>query len=526
MSRTAAITGSALLALGLAIFVWKTLGLGLPVTPSQPEGLWRVELVVSAQGQGRRGSVRVPLPSSGPGQVIFDEHASSDRLLFAIRTEGEQRIGVWSGRLAGLHEIVYGFRAELSEVQTPLPVGPLEEPPRSLRERFGSPRADLPADAPEIRAALDELRLPGPEDPAGRLRTIFAFVSDEIGEVATGSDHALLTLATREGSPEGQVRLLVSLLRGVGIPARPVLGLVLRPDSALQTEAWAEAWLGGEWIPMSPSAGFFATRPANLLALRAGSLDLVEAKGVDAVGHRYRGLREQLRPEELATMLVPSQPILARVSLHRLPLATQGVLRALLLFPLGVLVVSLFRNVVGFETFGTFMPILIAFALRSTSLAIGLAMVGAVIVLGILGRLVLERLRLLLVPRLSILLCLVVLAITALALAGEGLGRLELGGGVLFPIVILTMLVERFSVTMAEEGLRPALVRAGWSTLVAVIVYPIFRSALAEHLMFGFPELVVCTMGLLVWIGGYTGYRLTDLIRFRLFAPAPGAAGP
>jgi hypothetical protein len=79
---------------------------------------------------------------------------------------------------------------------------------------------------------------------------------------------------------------------------------------------------------------------------------------------------------------------------------------------------------------------------------------------------------------------------------------------------------------MAEEGLRPALVRAGWSTLVAVIVYPIFRSALAEHLMFGFPELVVCTMGLLVWIGGYTGYRLTDLIRFRLFAPAPGAAGP
>src|SRR3990172_2805362 len=98
MSRAAALTGSALLALGLAIFVWKTVGLGLPLAPSQPEGLWRVELVVRAQGQGRRGSVRVPLPSSGPGQVIFDEHASSDRLLFAIRTEGEQRTGVWSGR--------------------------------------------------------------------------------------------------------------------------------------------------------------------------------------------------------------------------------------------------------------------------------------------------------------------------------------------------------------------------------------------------------------------------------------------
>jgi len=41
-------------------------------------------------------------------------------------------------------------------------------------------------------------------------------------------------------------------------------------------------------------------------------------------------------------------------------------------------------------------------------------------------------------------------------------------GGVLFPIVILAMLVERFSVTLAEEGLRPALARAGWSRLPLV----------------------------------------------------------
>jgi hypothetical protein len=101
----------------------------------------------------------------------------------------------------------------------------------------------------------------------------------------------------------------------------------------------------------------------------------------------------------------------------------------------------------------------------------------------------------------------------------------ELSVGVLFPIVILTMLVERFSVTLAEEGLRPALVRAGWSVLVAVAVYPIFHSARAEHLMFGFPELVIVVMGLLIWIGGYTGYRFSDLIRFRAFA-RPGGGEP
>jgi hypothetical protein len=140
-----------------------------------------------------------------------------------------------------------------------------------------------------------------------------------------------------------------------------------------------------------------------------------------------------------------------------------------------------------------------------------------VIALGIGGRLVLERLRLLLVPRLAILLCVVVLAVTALALFGEGLGTRDLTTGVLFPIVILTMLVERFSVVIAEEGVRQALVRAAWSIGVAIAVYPIFRSALASHLMFGFPELVLSAMGLLVFIGGYTGYRVSDLLRFRGF---------
>jgi hypothetical protein len=84
--------------------------------------------------------------------------------------------------------------------------------------------------------------------------------------------------------------------------------------------------------------------------------------------------------------------------------------------------------------------------------------------------------------------------------------------------VILTMLVERFSITIAEEGLREALVRAGFSILVAVAIYPVFRSARAEYLMFTFPELVIVAMGVLVLIGGYTGYRVSDILRFRGFA--------
>jgi len=172
------------------------------------------------------------------------------------------------------------------------------------------------------------------------------------------------------------------------------------------------------------------------------------------------------------------------------------------------------------KTFGTFMPVLVAFALREASLGYGLLMVALIVLLAILLRMLLESLHLLLVPRLAVLLCVVVLAIACLALMGS-FGGSELYQAVLFPMVILTMFVERFTLVMAEEGLRQALGRAAWTTLVAMAVYPIFHNTLAEHLMFGFPELTFVVIGVLVWMGGYTGYRLLDLLRFRAFARPP-----
>ena len=77
--------------------------------------------------------------------------------------------------------------------------------------------------------------------------------------------------------------------------------------------------------------------------------------------------------------------------------------------------------------------------------------------IGVGTRLALERLRLLMVPRLSIMLCVVVLSVAALSLVGDAIGVREFFAGVLFPIVILTMLVERFTIAIAEEGLRAAL---------------------------------------------------------------------
>jgi hypothetical protein len=526
MRRVVVLTGAGLIAFGLGVFLWKVLLLGLPMVPEESEGLWRVELEVSARGDGGRGSLAVPLPSSGPGQVIFDERTASDRLVFTIRDEKGQRVGVWSGRFDGVQVLVQGFRVQLQEVKTPVPALASRETPPKLLERYGGPTPELPVGASMVTEFLEGRPLPPRNDPEALLRSLFAFVTDEVGTTDTGADDALLTLSAREGTAVGRTRLLATLLRSVDIPSRMVLGLKLGGDQPPREIVWAEAWLDGTWIPLSPAEGLLGIRPADRVALRFGSDQPIQTTGVDAVGRKYHALRERLRPEELATLMVPPNRVLRWLSLYRLPVTTQEALRVLLLLPLGALVVAIFRNLIGVPTFGTFMPVLLALALRVTSLLPGLGLVGLVLGIGILGRLVLERLRLLLVPRLAVLLCVVVLVVTGIALVGHGAAVRYFFVGVLFPMVILTMLIERFSVTTAEEGLREALTRAGYSTLVAVAVYPVLRSETAQFLMFGFPELVFVVMGILVWIGGYTGFRLLDLFRFREFAepdPEPGA---
>jgi hypothetical protein len=521
MNRRAKLTGVLLILVGAAIALWKALVLGLPLAPSDPEGLWGVELVVKARGRGGQGSIRVPLPATEPGQVVFDERSVSDRLRFTIRTQDGQRMGVWSGVVDGTHDVAHGFRVQLGNPD-PTAARPEEhggqDEGADETDSFEQPTVELPSQSPEVVDLLESLPLPAPREVADRARVLFAFVHNEVATIETGSTDALLTLAAREGRPEGKARLLATVLRAAGVPARLAIGIRLVPDAAPRVIPFVEARMDGVWLPMSTSEDFFGERPPELLVLRRGSLELVEATGVDAATQKVHALRERLRPEELATIMAPANQALARLSLYRLPVATQATLRALLLLPLGALVVALFRNVIGVQTFGTFMPVLIAFTLRETSLPLGLGMVVGVVVLGILGRILLDRLHLLMVPRLSVLLCVVVLGLTALALAGRSFENGDLLSGVLLPIVILTMLIERFSVTLAEEGLNEALKRAFWSVVIAVTVYPIFRNAFAEQLMFGYPELLLVVMGLLVLIGSYAGYRLTDLIRFRSFA--------
>ncbi|HXV36503.1 MAG TPA: UUP1 family membrane protein [Myxococcota bacterium] len=519
MSPAIRLAGALFVALGVAIASFKVVRHGIPLAPTDEHGPWEIELRVSARGDGERGSVRAMLPSTEPGQTVFDERTTGERLTFAIQEGGDGRVGVWAGRLEGVHELVYRFRVQSTGLDTPIVEVPTaSEPPPKERDLYLRASVTFPVSAPAVAQQIERFDLAPASDPAARIQTVFSFVAHEVQTVDSGGDDALLTLESREGSALGKERLLVTLLRAAGSRARLAQGLELREGTVPVPRTWVEVGLGGSWITLSAAEGVLGRRPESWVVLGRGTRALVEATGVRAVGHRFRAQREPLRPDEIASLMAPDDPVLSWLSLYRLPIGTQNMLRWLLLFPLGAVVIAIFRNVVGVRTYGTFMPALIALALHDLPLLWAAGLLGGVLGIGVVTRIALERLRLLMVPRLSILVCVVVFCVTAVALINQQLGGRDWLSGTVLPIVILTMWIERITITTEEEGPIEAMKRALWSLVVAAAVLPIFQSQRAGYLMFTFPELTFCAVGVLIWIGGYTGYRVVELLRFRSLA--------
>jgi hypothetical protein len=201
--------------------------------------------------------------------------------------------------------------------------------------------------------------------------------------------------------------------------------------------------------------------------------------------------------------------------LTRLPVPMHTVMQILLLLPFAALITSFMRNVVGLGTFGTFAPSLLAMSFIYAAWQTGLAILLVVVTAGLLGRLWLERLRLLMVPRLSIILTVVILCVVFCVSLFDYLQATPSAQSVLLPMVILTILIERFHVTVEEDGLVYALQLAVGTVVVAVLCFLVLMRHEVGKWVLTYPEVHFFTIAAFILLGRYAGYRLTELWRFR-----------
>ncbi len=521
-----------LAAIGLAVFIHKVTATDIPLLPNQAYRNWYVEAKLAVNSEGRvldsqnalPSEIELQLPQSSPGYEIISEDFINDGYARQVKTEKDSsnRVAVFTNKNAKGSEAIF-YRAIIDKTdlaKTDSKSGSEvsvtgDKIVEQQLSNFGKDNAlvedNLKENFPtaEVESILKEARQSGDNtlDLAKQVYQI-ALNPDEIRVRAIRR-----TLGIKESTPE----LTAFLLKQAKIPARVANGILFNNEEVYSTDfiQWLEVETDKGWLAYDTIDRNFGTQD-RYLTWWYGTDSALSAKGSGDVNlevvvrpNTDKGINQELWEKQKAT-----NPFL-EYSLLNLPLATQRVFRVLVLVPIGALIISVLHQMIGLQTFGTFTPILIALAFRETGLIVGIPLFVLVVIIGLVIRAYLDKLQLLIVPRLAAILTATVLTIGVLAIILQRFG-INLGLSIsLFPIVILAMLIERAALSWEESGAKETIIAALGTVFVAVIGYLCVINPYIQHLAFTFPELLLLVLGINILVGRYNGYKLTEYFRFK-----------
>ncbi|MFA6528866.1 MAG: 7TM domain-containing protein [Candidatus Gracilibacteria bacterium] len=190
-------------------------------------------------------------------------------------------------------------------------------------------------------------------------------------------------------------------------------------------------------------------------------------------------------------------------------------LKLILMLPIIVTIVAFFKQVIGLETLGVYIPSIITLSFIALGIQFGLFILLVILLFGTLSRLLLKRYRLLYIPRMSIVLTIVSVTILAILLAGAYLDISQLVSISIFPMLIMSTLVENFVAIQTGKGFKSALVIMFEVIFVSSVCYYVTEWSLLKTLMLGHPELILVFLAINIFLGRWTGLRFTEYARFR-----------
>lgn len=488
---------------GICLALFKILVLGFPVRPAEDAEIWTVQARFTIDGYTRPVKAVLQIPAEPPGFTLLDENFVSRGFGFSLEEKNGRREAQWSIREAsGRQTFYYRVTATPERRQRSDMPSPLRMEETRLEEPFETARATVAASAQ--RQSAD----------------VTSFTAELLGRLNDPDPDENVALLLSQGrSPGRKAELAVELLAAGSVSARVAYGVELEDGERYAPFVpTLEVWTGTEWEWFDPASGERG-RPDNLLIWWRGTRPLIDVVGgfnPEVQISSWRNVVGALQVAEQRADLVGSS--IMDYSLLRLPVQVQSVYRVLLLIPVGALIMVVFRNVIGIKTVGTFLPVLVALAFRETRLLAGIFLFVLVVAIGMVLRFLLDRLLLLMVPRLAAILVIVVLCLLTISILSHRLGE-ETGLSVaLFPIVILTIAIERLSIVWEEVGAKEAVVQGLGTLVVAAVSYSVMGLAIVEYLVFVFPELLLVVLAAILLLGRYMGYRLLELQRFQQLA--------
>ena len=490
--------------LGAGLFLYKIYYLGFPIQPGQETNVWEIEFKINFTASGRPVKVLLYVPRNSSSFSIINENFISRGYGISITSVDGNRQVTWSIRRTEGQQTLY-YRAMVEKIETAGLPAMVTTTKKVKSASVDYEEADLAA----AIAVLQEAK----QKSADTVSLVLQLL--DLMDNYEADDNANLLL---RGKPtlDAKIETVIKILAIDNIPARLAHGLQMTQQYGdVEPIPWLEVYTDNQWLTID-AVSHEVGQLGDYLLIWKGNDRLVNLVGGQNL-HMDINIK-QTGVESLSAAATREKiinPEFWKYSLLNLPLDTQGVYAILLTVPIGVFLLVLLRNFIGIKTFGTFMPILIALSFRETQLVSGLVLFTILVATGLGIRFYLEKLKLLLVPRLASVLIIVILLMMFMSIISHNLG-IESGLSVaLFPMVIITMTIERMSIVWEERGPADALIQGAGSLIAASLAFLVMRMEYIEHLVTVFPETLLVILSLTLIMGRYSGYRLFELNRFK-----------
>ncbi len=493
-----------LIGLGGGLVVYKSQLLGLPFIPGTYETVWTVEAKVEFKAQGRPVKVSLALPKSQNNMDVVNEVFSSSGYGFDIESEGGHKRAVWTQRqVSGSQALYY----KLDVYQRDQVLG---DPSTEFSLDVAKPDWSGTRRAAIYAAALALIK------QARQLSSDQDTFTLQLLKLLNNKRNADAALIHNDRRESEYIKTVLNILSLANVPAHMIRGLYLEDDrSRLPPVDLIEIYNGKSWTVFNPLTTTMDL-PNNFLIWQRGDKSLLDVEGGRNSQVTFSVLANDVPMREASINRMGDQTAaIVDYSIYSLPIEQQSIFKFILLVPVGALIVIVLRVMVGLRTAGTFMPVLLSIAFVQTTLVTGVSIFLLILAVGLWTRSYLSRLDLLLVSRIAAVIVIVVGMMALISIFSYKLGIEQALTITFFPMIILAWTIEHMSILWEDDGPLEVLIQTAGSLLVAVISYLAITNNYVEHWMFNFPELLLVLLGLIIILGNYTGYRLSELVRFR-----------
>ncbi|PSW75298.1 gonadoliberin III [Photobacterium sp. GB-50] len=486
---------SLLIIAGLGLSMYRHDVYGVPWTPGEERAVWEVEARVQFDAVGDPVQVKMATPETQEGFTLIDESTSSPpgySVLIHNTKEGHQ--ADWATRTAMGKQVLYYKTQLLVDDQAQYK----EIPPK------GEP-ATVSLSNPQQTAATALLT------QARNLSANNTTFTRELIRQLQDKQNQNASVLLDSMSPQEAITSLLSL---EGIHSRIVSGLKLEDGRRRQTVMpMVEVWDNNSWKLFNLTTGEEG-KPSDVMIWNQQGSAMLDVVGGRNSNISFSIIAQDITPQRATQEKIKAEDLL-NFSIHSLPLEEQAMFKTIMLVPIGALIVVFLRVIIGLKTSGTFMPVLIAVAFVQTQLLTGIVGFLLIVGTGLIIRSYLSKLNLLLVSRISAVIITVILIISIFTVVAFKIGLIEGLTITFFPMIILSWTIERMSILWEEEGAKEVFVQGGGSLLTAILVYLAMTNPMIRHLTFNFIGVQFIILAAILMLGNYTGYRLSELRRFK-----------